>query len=629
MSKKTEFPKTGIEKFDTYTEGVASGEIEVCKWVRLAVERHYRDMERQWDADFPYYFDRGACEHYVNVFETEFQHYEGVVAGQPVVFEPWQWFAFGSAFGWLKKELFHGFAIRRFRRIIIIIPKKNGKSLVSGGTGIYLMDFDGWPGAQCYIMAKSEIHARDLGYRAATSFVEKNERLKNKYKLLNAAGRVGIYFEANNNSFFKTITPKADSQDGRNVHGFLPDEVKDWDMYSGAEVYELMVNGTVNAPNSMIMETTTAGPNTESLGYESQQYLEKVLEGSIVDETVGGVIYTIDEEDMYAVDELGELIRENGKPVKDEFYYENPRLWKKANPNFGVSVYEETLKEMLAACRDSVSKRIAFCTKHLNQWFTNTSAFIKPEIWNACNIETSLPLFSGFTTISGVDKEDREEQINSLYTRFFERFKGMRAWAGLDLGSVDDFTSFVLAIEDVDMGVFHVVPQFWIPDDTLKERKNAHLIKPWIKQGYIQTTPGATTDHNFLEYCILKTAEYLDLQELYFDRTKADAIMNNLDDAGLECVKFGQGYVSMNPAVDAFEKLALEKRLSFGDGPVLRWMNSNTVIRMDPAGNRKFDKDKSHDKIDGIVAGAMAIFNAYLNTGEGESIYNKRGAVGF
>lgn len=610
--------KTGCEKLDAYCEGVSSGEIDVCKWVRLAVERHYRDLERVNNDNFPYYFDKGACEHYVETFAT-LKHYEGAVSGEPIIFEPWQWFAFGSIFGWLKKKPFKGYHIRRFRKAYIIVPKKNGKSIVSGGTGKYMMDDDGWPGAQCYIMAKSVKHAKDLGYRAATNFVENNPDLSEKYKINRSAADAGIYYQGNNNAFYKPITAKVEGEDGRNVHFFGPDETKDWD--SPSEIYDLMVNGTVNAPNSLVMATTTAGPNEDSLGKEQQDYIEEILQQIVEDDTTFGVIYGIDTEDKYLVDEDGEFVLDaRGEPQEDEFYYERPELWAKANPNYRVSVYKDALESLLPEARKSIAKRIAFKTKHLNEWHSSVSSFIKPEKWNACDSPVIPPLFKGFTSIAGISLDERERRINEIYARLFEDYRGCKAWAGLDLGSVDDFTAYVLSIETDEQ--IDVVPMFWIPSETMKERKNEHKLTPWIQDGYIQLTPGPTTDHNFVEYCIKKTAEYVDLQHIMYDRAKADAIRNNLEDAGFEVVDHGQGYLDMNPAVDAMEKLTLEKRVNYGGNPVLRWMNNNTVIRMDPAGNRKFDKDKSADKIDGMVAAAMSISRAYLQVSEEESIYD-------
>lgn len=567
------------------------GSINVCKWVRLAVERHYKDMERQRTEDFPYYFEPKAVEHYVHYFRDNFVHYEGAIDGEPIIFEPWQWFAFGSPFGWLKVKRFKDIPIRRFRQAVIIIPKKNGKSIVSGGTGLYMMDADEWSAAQCYVMAKSDLHAKELGYRAATTFVEKNEELSSKYQIVKAAGRAGIYYAGNNNSFYKTITPKAESQDGRNVHFFGPDETKDWDDF---EIFGTMKNGTVNAPNSLIMSTTTAGPNENSLGFKQQQYLEKVLSGTIEDESHFGVIYTIDKEDK-----------------EDPDYWRNPEIWEKANPNFNVSVYEDTLQEMIPSATQNLSDRIDFETKHLDIWHSSISGFIEAEKWQGCNKRFIPPLFADFKNLKG-SQEEREERIDEIFENFFSKYRGAKAFGAIDLGSVSDFSSFCLPVWNDEFDEWDIVSLFWIPEDNLKDRPNYHLIKPWIEAGYIQTTPGSTTDHSFMEYCIKKIAEYVDIIEVPFDRYKADAIATNLLDDGILVIKYGQGYISMAPAVDALEKYILDKKINNGDNPVLTWMIGNAVTSSDPTGNRKWRKDKAQDKIDGVVTCSMALARASL-----------------
>jgi phage terminase large subunit-like protein len=479
---------------------------------------------------------------------------------------------------------------------------------MSGGTGLYMMDFDEWPGAQCYIMAKSVKHAKDLGYRAAYTFVQKNAEMDEKYRINKSAGDAGIYYDGNNNAFYKPITAKVEGEDGRNVHFFGPDETKDW---KSTEIYDLMVNGTVNAPNSLVLATTTAGPDMDTLGYEHQKYIEQILEGTIEDETTWGVIFTIDEEDK---------LDENGEP--NEFYYENEDVWRKANPNFNVSVYAEALRAMLPECRNSESKRIAFKTKHLNEWHTSVSSFIAPEMWKQCD-NTQIPgLWQGLNYLTW---DELPDAIEERYSSFFSKYRGCQAYAGLDLGFTDDFTAFVLVIIKND--AFDVVPMFWIPEATMSDRKNRHLITPWIEQGFIQTTPGPTTDHNFVRHSINKVNEFLDLREIYLDRSNADKLMYDLQDDGLELVKFGQGYMSMKEAVNAMEKLTLEQKVNYGNNPVLRWMNGNALIDMDAAGNRKFNKNKSSDKIDGIVAAAMGIYAAYINQAENKIIYNERGFI--
>jgi phage terminase large subunit-like protein len=565
--------RTGIPQLDAYCEAVVYGYEDVCQEVKWAVERHYRDLER-WgvgreQAEGEYYFEPKAAKHFVRFFEEQLQHYEGAVAGEPIIFEPWQWFVFGSIFGWLKTERFKGHAIRRFRTGTIIVPKKNGKSIISGGTALYMMDWDEWPGAQCYILAKNRTHAMDLGYRAAENMVEDSEELSEKYKIKKGMADTGIYY-AGNKSFYKPITSKPDSEDGRNVHFCGPDETKDWTDF---EIYEVMRNGTVNAPNSLFLNTTTAGNNKDSLGYQQQQYGEKVINPNldVEDETLFFILYGVDEEDKEGDD-----------------WWKDPQIWKKANPNYGVSVFEDALKGMIPEASQSINKQIAFETKHLNVWHSSTEAFIKPEKWAACGTKKTKPTITNFEWL-------------------LEKIQGRTAYGGLDLGAVSDFTAFPFALEPEGDKPWEVYCMFWIPEGTLEERKNKDIIRPWVKKGWIGTTDGDVTDYDYVEEAVKKVCSVVHMKELVYDRYKMNQMVNHLMDEGIEMTPFGQGYVSMAPAVDTLEQLVLEQKIEHFGNPVLSWMNSNVSIKKDPAGNRKFDKEKSQDKIDGIVAIAMAL----------------------
>lgn len=568
--------KTGIDGIDFYAEGVRDGSIDVCRWVRLAVERHYDNLRNQRTKKFPFFFDPGAAWHFFEFCSENLQHYEGLVKGDPLIAEPWQQFIYGSVFGWHKIEEAwpENYPIRRFRTGVIIVPKKNGKSIWSGGVGVYMLEADGWPAAQCYTLAKNQTHAKDLGYRAATVMVENSETLKNDYVVNRGAASVGIYCKANN-SFYKPITSKPESEDGRNVHFCGPDEVKDWTDF---EIYDIMRNGAVNAPNHLFLSTTTAGSNLISLGYDQQKYTEKVLKGDIIDEAFFGIIYGVDESD-----------KKNKDGTIKDYWWCDPRVWKKANPNYGISVFEDTMQSMIIDAKESPSKRSAFQTKHLNIWHTSSEEFIAEEKWEACGQKTGPPPMKNVDLV-------------------LESFGDRRCYGGLDLGAVSDFTSFVLEFEDP----YEVVCFFWIPKDTIKDRKGSEMIQKWVEGGWIATTDGDWTDHDHVEEFIKEVAGKVDLREIAFDRYKMNQMVTHLMDSGIEMVEHGQGYLGMNTPIFELENGILKKEIEHFGNPVLSWMCGNVVIRKDPGGLRKFDKDKAYDKIDGMVSLAMAHGRAKL-----------------
>jgi phage terminase large subunit-like protein len=246
-------------------------------------------------------------------------------------------------------------------------------------------------------------------------------------------------------------------------------------------------------------------------------------------------------------------------------------------------------------------------------WLSSESGFIPDEKWRTC---------AGANKQTGVMKD-----LDAI----LDQYAGRRAFLGIDLGSVSDFTSVVIAIEPLEKGgVWKIIPLFWIPEDTISQRPNKDIIESWVYNGYIELTPGDVTDHNYTEARIKAICARLNVVEVAYDRYKMDMMVQNLMADEIEMTPFGQGYVSMSPAVEELEKLVLQERLDHDGNPVLAWMNGNVVTVSDPSGNRKFAKDKVQDKIDGIVALSMALARGVLGAEHRtKSIYNERGVIGF
>lgn len=207
---------------------------------------------------------------------------------------------------------------------------------------------------------------------------------------------------------------------------------------------------------------------------------------------------------------------------------------------------------------------------------------------------------------------------------------GRECYGGLDLSSSIDITAFVLVFPPLDEDDKYIVlPYFWIPEENLRLRvRRDHVpYDVWEKQGYIKTTEGNVVHYGFIENFIEELGTKYNIREIAFDRWGAVQMTQNLDDMGFTVVPFGQGYKDMSPPTKELMKLTLEKRIAHGGNPVLRWMMDNVYVKTDPAGNIKPDKEKSTEKIDGIVATIMALDRAIRNKGYSGSIYDERGIL--
>ena len=214
-----------------------------------------------------------------------------------------------------------------------------------------------------------------------------------------------------------------------------------------------------------------------------------------------------------------------------------------------------------------------------------------------------------------------------------EALKGRVCYGGLDLSSTTDVTAFVLVFPSTDEDEpFVVLPYFWIPEENidLRVRRDHVPYDVWQKQGFLQTTEGNVVHYGFIEKFIEELGEKYNIREIAFDRWGAVQMVQNLEGMGFTVVPFGQGFKDMSPPTKELMKLTLEKKIAHGGHPVMRWMADNIFIRTDPAGNIKADKEKSTERIDGVIALIMALDRAIrCGNDTSASVYDERGILVF
>jgi len=210
--------------------------------------------------------------------------------------------------------------------------------------------------------------------------------------------------------------------------------------------------------------------------------------------------------------------------------------------------------------------------------------------------------------------------------------EGAACYGGLDLASSSDLAAFTLCFpaEAGDpAGERYVwLPFFWIPEENMVERARKDRVPydAWVRQGLITTTEGNVIDYGFIVRDIEALGERFNIREIAFDRWGAFQVSQALEGVGFTMVGFGQGFVSMANPTKELLRLVLDGKIVHGGNPVLRWMADNMMVSTDPAGNVKPNKAKSREKIDGIVAGIMALDRAMRHQAAG-SVYETRGLL--
>jgi phage terminase large subunit-like protein len=251
--------------------------------------------------------------------------------------------------------------------------------------------------------------------------------------------------------------------------------------------------------------------------------------------------------------------------------------WKTANPALGSFRSYDDLAEQAKQAVRMPSSENTFRNLCLNQRVSTVSPFISRDVWKSCGGKV-------------LD------------------FGDAPVWAGFDLSARTDLTALVI-IGRIN-GVWHIQPHFWTPEKGLIDRakRDRQPYDLWVKQGYLQTTPGQTVDYEYVAQDIAAIFSNLNVQSIAYDRWRIDIFRKELTNIGVELplIEYGQGFKDMSGAVDALESELLNARLAHGNNPVLTMCAANAVITKDAAGNRKLDKSKATGRIDGMVALTMA-----------------------
>lgn len=514
------------------------------------------------------YYDQDSADFAVNFIQA-LTHTKGRWAGKPFELIDWQERIIRDLFGVLKPD-----GHRQFNTAYVEIPKKQGKSELAAAVALLLCCGDGEERAEVYGCAADRQQAT-IVFDVAADMVRMCPALNKRVKILTSQKRI-IYKPTN--SFYQVLSAEAYSKHGFNIHGVVFDELH---TQPNRKLFDVMTKGSGDARTQpLFFLITTAGTDTQSICYETHQKAVDIIEERKTDSTFYPVIFGADKEDDWT----------------------DPEVWKRANPSLGITVQMDKVEAACESAKQNPAEENAFRQLRLNQWVKQSVRWMPMDVWDAC-------AFS-------FDPEELEGRI---------------CYGGLDLSSTSDITAFVLVFppEDED-DKYYILPYFWLPEDNLdlrvaRDHVNYDL---WKKEGYLLTTEGNVVHYGFIEHFIEELGAKYNIQEIAFDRWGAVQMVQNLEGMGFTVVPFGQGFKDMSPPTKELMKLTLEKKLAHAGQPVLRWMMDNIFVRTDPAGNIKPDKEKSTEKIDGVVATIMALDRSIRrNTNNSDSIYDSRGLL--
>lgn len=531
-------------KVDKYIESVLTGKRTAGKMEILAVKRHTADMAKIKSRRFKYEFDEEKATTAIAFFSL-LTHFKGEWAGSVFELENWQAFIIWSLFGWQKKD---GTG-RRFVYADIEVARKNGKTTLAAGIALYLLLMDGEQGAEIYSAAVDMSQAR-ICWETTVEIAKKSPALSKYLKFY----RHALVMESTASSF-KPLSRDSKNKDGLNPHGSICDERHAWPTN---EMFDVIKSGMGARRQPLVISITTAGFNMDYPYFKELRVMRDILRGVKKQDNRFILIFEPDKGDDW----------------KDE------QTWLKANPNYGVSVSKQFMKNEL---QDAINKggttEVNFKTKNCNMWVDAPDVWVQDEV------------------VAENNKEFDEAEL-----------LGQECYAGLDLASHVDINALCLYFPNVPTCPFKYL--FFVPENKILDNPDTEDYREWRDQGWLIVTKGEMIDLEVMVSVITKELKKYDMKNLSYDPYKAyHGVVQGLENAGLGSFLdvYPQDIKRMSEPAKELERLLRERACNFLFNPVIRWMFRNVTMYQDANENIRPDKRKSTGKIDGVVATINAI----------------------
>jgi phage terminase large subunit-like protein len=560
--------KKALDPVTDYATKVATGRIVASKLVHQACARHLADLktgaarglvwkpaEAQLGIDF---FHDVLC--LPERTDADEQVEDDRASNDPIPFtlQPWQAFIVGSVLGWYTARGF-----RRFREAYIETAKGSGKTPLGAGLMLYLLVADGEPGAQIFAAAVNRDQAK-LAFTDAERMVDASAALR---ELLSRT--VNNLAVLDTGSFFRAISSEKRGLDGKRVHGALIDELHE---HPTPIVVNKMRAGTKGRRNALIVKTTNSGFDRTSVCWAHHEYSRKVLDGTIENDSWFAFVCGLDPCEKCQAQ--GKWFPSDDCKDCDSWQHEGPH-WLKANPNLGVSLPWQYIRERVSQAKGMPSEvsdvlRFNFCV-----WTQGASRAVDMGKWAACK---ALP----------TDDE----------------LLGSPCFGGLDLGETDDLSSSA-RVWLLDDGRVAVKIRFWIPSAALAKYPNRPYAE-WKRAGLLTVTDGERTDYAKVRAQILEDCHADGVEQIGYDTRSATETAQELLGAGIDMVPIPQGF-ALHEAILRTLDLIVEGDLCHGRHPILSWNASNVVLVTGMKGEKRLAKERAPEKIDGFNAVVNAV----------------------
>lgn len=518
-----------------YIADVISGHIPSCQWVKKACERFNSDLNCG-----DYYFDEDSVDEVVDFIGKLKLN---TTPKKPFFLENWQLFIIGNIYGIKNKKTNK----RKYKYIYIEIPRKNGKSELITALALYHFLFD--ERATITISANSREQAKNVDFKKIKEFAHQLDR-REKY-LIPYYNSLKMNGKPN-----EIIVTSSDSKrlDGLDISVGIIDELHS---AKDSGVYDVIKSAMGAREEPLLIVITTAGFDVDSFCYTLRSHITDILSGVVTDEAQFGIIYTLDE----------------GDSIADE------NNWIKANPNIGVSLSIDFLKDEVNKAQSSPSETAGVLVKNFNLWQKKSSE----KSWIS------------------------EAYLEKVFTPIrLEDYRGADCMVGLDLGTNTDLTCFSICIRAAN-GIYVFFNRYYLPEDSLNSVINKKRYREWAEKGYIKITSGNVTDYDVVLNDLVEISKLLNITQVNYDKYNATQFAINAQMVGIRMIPFSQNAFNYNIPTKELERLILMGKAKIDANPITHWNFTNVTIKSDLNGNVKPIKRNEELKIDGVMSMLMGL----------------------
>lgn len=516
----------------------------------------YERLEaQQADKTYKYRFDLKLGNHAIEFIETFCRHYEGELAGQLIKLDLWQKAFIQTLFGWVDRKT----KLRRFREFLLLVARKNGKSMLSACIMVYMLVADGEPGAQCVSIATKYDQAA-IVYKTARKIIEQDPDLSALVRPIIGGMEFGL-----TNSTMKALASKSKTLDGLNLHYCSCDELH---AQEDRNLYDVTKQGMKARKQPIYGSITTAGFAREGIFDSIFEYALAVVRGTVEDDRFFPLLYRLDARGEWT----------------------NPDAWQKANPGLGTIKDWDQLAADVERAKNDPKYLPTVLVKDFNVQEVSSAAWLPYAVLKN---ETIVP----------------DEYLDHSY-----------AIGGCDLSATTDLTCATLLIKRPNDPAFYVLQKYFLPKARVEhvesQGRQEAPYRFWAEKGYLELCDSATVDYNKVTQWFVDMVQERDIRPLWvcYDAALSGYWVPQMQETGFDMERIRQGPVTWTYPMKRMEGLFEDKLIIYQNNPILRWCLSNTAAK---STNKKGidsiqpEKINSNRRIDGMVSLLNAMVGYY------------------